>query len=87
MKHFLVGFGVGLTVGMLFAPKSGEDTREYLSDQASKGSDYLAQQGQQIRDSASDLVEKGRNILSDQKDRITNAAQGAAQSAQKAYQS
>jgi gas vesicle protein len=27
---FAVGLGVGAALGLLFAPKSGEDTREYL---------------------------------------------------------
>jgi gas vesicle protein len=33
---FLVGLGIGALVGILFAPKSGEDTREYLSSKAEK---------------------------------------------------
>jgi gas vesicle protein len=28
---FLVGMGIGALIGILFAPKSGEETREYLS--------------------------------------------------------
>ncbi len=87
MTNFLLGFGIGLTVGVLFAPKSGGETREYLGARASEGSDYLANQAQQLKESASGLVDKGRNILADQKDKLTNAAQGAAQGAEKAYQS
>ena len=37
---FLVGLGIGALVGLLFAPKSGEDTREYLSGKADEGRDY-----------------------------------------------
>lgn len=77
MSNFLLGFGIGLTVGVLFAPKAGSETRQLISEKASSGTDYLMRQGQQLRDSASDLVEKGRNILSEQRDRIANATQGA----------
>lgn len=83
MGNFLLGFGIGLTVGVLFAPKSGPETREYISNKASDSSDYIADQAQQLKNSASDLVDRGRNILSDQKDKISNAAQ----SATKSYQS
>ena len=35
MKGFLFGLGLGIGLGVLFAPMSGEDTRENLSDRAS----------------------------------------------------
>jgi len=31
VSYFLVGLGIGALVGILFAPKSGEETREYLA--------------------------------------------------------
>ena len=34
VSFFLVGLGIGALVGILFAPKSGEETREYLSSKA-----------------------------------------------------
>ncbi len=34
MKSFLVGLGVGVGLGLLFAPMSGEETRTNLSDRA-----------------------------------------------------
>ena len=35
VSYFLVGLGVGALMGVLFAPKSGEDTREYLAKRGS----------------------------------------------------
>src|SRR5437899_12434474 len=40
VSYFLVGLGVGALVGVLFAPKSGEETRRFLSDKADEGRDY-----------------------------------------------
>ena len=37
VTYFLVGLGVGALVGILFAPKSGEDTREYIVKKADEG--------------------------------------------------
>lgn len=34
MKSFLFGLGLGIGLGVLFAPMSGEDTRENLSERA-----------------------------------------------------
>jgi YtxH-like protein len=44
VTYFLVGLGVGALVGILFAPKSGEETRDFLAKKADEGKDY-AQQG------------------------------------------
>jgi gas vesicle protein len=52
VSYFLVGLGVGALVGVLFAPKSGEDTREYLAGKADEGKDYAARmwpRGRRIR--------------------------------------
>jgi gas vesicle protein len=70
MNSFLLGLGVGLTVGMLFAPKSGPETRDYISTKANEGTDYLLKQGQQLKDSASDLLERGKNIVTSQRDQV-----------------
>jgi gas vesicle protein len=34
MKNFLFGLGLGIGLGVLFAPMSGEETRNNLSDRA-----------------------------------------------------
>jgi len=49
MKSFLAGLGIGLGLGILFAPMSGEETRSNLSQRASD-----------LADSARDLVDQGR---------------------------
>jgi gas vesicle protein len=40
VSYFLAGLGIGALVGILFAPKSGEETREYLTSKADEGRDY-----------------------------------------------
>ena len=49
MKSFLAGLGIGIGLGVLFAPMSGEDTRDNISQRAGD-----------LADSARDLVEQGR---------------------------
>jgi len=72
MGNFLMGFGIGVTLGVLFAPKSGSETRQYLADKANDSSDYLMQQGQQLKNTASDLMDRGRDIVMNQKDKISD---------------
>lgn len=86
MGNFLLGFGIGVTVGVLFAPKSGSDTRQYLADRANESTDYLMQQGQQLKNTASDLLEKGRNVVMDQKEKMANMAGSFANQAKREYQ-
>lgn len=83
MSNFLLGLSIGLTIGVLFAPKAGNETRDLIANKASDGSDYLADQAEQLKNQASDLVEKGRNILADQRDKLSTAADRV----QKVYQS
>lgn len=49
MKSFWAGLGIGIGLGILFAPMSGEDTRNNLSQRASD-----------LADSARGLVDQGR---------------------------
>jgi gas vesicle protein len=43
---FAVGIAVGTALGMLLAPRSGEETRDYLTDTARSGVDGALAQGQ-----------------------------------------
>jgi gas vesicle protein len=70
---------VGIGLGMLFAPKSGADTRQLIKDKAGEGSDYLKQRGTGLRSSAEDLIAKGKEALSRQKDTIADAMEAGRQ--------
>ena len=73
ISYFLVGLGVGTLIGILFAPKSGEETREYLTDKAEEGRDYAQRKARELRERADDLVERGRDVVARQKDQVTSA--------------
>ncbi|HTW23822.1 MAG TPA: YtxH domain-containing protein [Candidatus Baltobacteraceae bacterium] len=73
VSFFLVGLGIGALVGILFAPKSGEETREYLSSKADEGRDYAQKKARELRERAEDLIERSKEIMARQKDAISNA--------------
>ena len=79
LSSFLMGLGVGVAVGILFAPKSGEETREMIKNKAGEGTDYLKQRGGEFRQTASDWVDKGREAVRSQRDSFSDAMQAGKQ--------
>jgi gas vesicle protein len=73
ITYFLVGLGIGALIGVLFAPSSGEETRQYLSQKADEGRDYAQRKAQELRERAEDLVERGKNVAVRQTETISAA--------------
>jgi gas vesicle protein len=68
-----VGLGVGALLGILFAPKSGEETREFLAKKAEEGREYAQRKARELRERAEDLIERGKEVATRQKDSLTAA--------------
>jgi gas vesicle protein len=79
LSSFLLGLGVGVGIGMLFAPKSGQETRELIKNKAGEGTDFLKQRGADIKQSAAEWVDKGKEALGRQKDNIAEAVEAGRQ--------
>jgi gas vesicle protein len=73
VSFFVVGLGVGAMLGILFAPKSGEETRDYLTSKADEGRDYAQRKARELRERAEDLLERSKEIMSKQKEAIASA--------------
>jgi gas vesicle protein len=76
---FLAGLGIGAAVGILYAPKSGEETRQQLRSAAEQGRDVVKERAQQARDQAGTWADKGRDYLNSQKDQIKTAYEAGRQ--------
>jgi gas vesicle protein len=70
---FLAGIGVGAVVGILYAPKSGEETREVLRAKAQEGTEKAKQQARRAKEQASEWADRGRDALNQQKDQFRSA--------------
>jgi gas vesicle protein len=79
LSAFLLGLGVGVGIGMLFAPKSGQETRELIKNKAGEGTDFLKQRGTDIKQTAAEWVDKGKEALGRQKDTIADAVEAGRQ--------
>src|SRR5437016_859886 len=73
VSYFLVGLGIGALVGLLFAPKSGEETRDYLAQKAEEGKEYAQRKARELRERAEDLVDRGKTVAVRQKDSLAAA--------------
>lgn len=73
VSFFLIGLGIGALVGILFAPKSGEETREFLSQKADEGRDYAQRKARELRERAEDLVERGKSVASRERESLSAA--------------
>jgi len=80
----LAGIGIGALVGVLYAPKSGRETREDIARGAREGSEYLRARTKQAaehvgtlvdkgKEQVGEYVERGRSLVGDQSNRVAAA--------------
>ena len=77
--YFFLGLGLGVALGVLFAPKSGEETREFLKDRADEGKDYLKRRSGELRDQAGEIIDRGKQAVTRQKDQLAAAVEAGKQ--------
>jgi gas vesicle protein len=70
---FLVGAVTGAAIALLFAPASGEETREYLGQKAREG-----------RARAREALERGRDVYQRQRDAVATAVERGREAFQQA---
>jgi gas vesicle protein len=75
VSYFLVGLGIGSLIGVLFAPKSGEETRDFLAKRADEGKDYAQRKARELRERADELIERSKDVASRKKDSISAAVE------------
>lgn len=70
---FVAGLGIGASLGILYAPSSGAETRQTLRSKAEEGRDLVRERTTRARQQANDWVERGRDVLNQQKDQFRAA--------------
>ena len=70
---FVAGAAVGAAVALLFAPATGDQTREYLGQRAREGRDRAAEAARQGRERATEAARQGREAFNRQRDNVTTA--------------
>ena len=81
---FLAGVGLGALVGVLYAPRSGSETRDQIRARAEEGRDYVRSRAKEARGQASEWVDRGRDVVNQQKDQFRAAYEAGRQAYQEA---
>ena len=82
--YFLAGAGMGAVLALLFAPKSGKETREliartaadgreYLNTKVNEGKQYVGDTSRKVGDDFSHFVDRSKDALVRQKEQISAA--------------
>ena len=73
MSFFFLGLGLGAALGVLFAPKSGTETRDFLMSKANEGADLAKRRAQDLKDQAAETVERGKTTVQRHKESLSAA--------------
>jgi len=82
--YFVAGAGIGAVLGLLFAPKSGRETRELIARTANESRDYLTSkvsEGRQLIDESkrkvsddfTSFLDRSKEAVTRQKEQLTAA--------------
>jgi gas vesicle protein len=76
---FLAGLGLGALAGVLYAPRSGSETREALRARAEEGREYVRSRSREAREQAAQWADRGRDVVNQQKDQFRAAYEAGRQ--------
>ena len=79
---FMAGMGIGAILALLFAPKSGKETRDFIAQKAEEGKDYMSAKGRELRKQAEETVEKAKDVVAKQKEQLSAALEAGKQAYQ-----
>src|SRR5438309_8765358 len=70
---FLAGLGCGALMGVLYAPRSGRETRDSLKNTAQEGREYIKTRGRDAKESMNEWVDRGKEVVGRSKEQINSA--------------
>jgi gas vesicle protein len=90
LPYFICGLGIGAALGILYAPRSGEETREELRNRANEGREYVRQRTGEGREYGRERAgesreflkkrsEEGREYVRERSTELKQKAEGAVQ--------
>jgi gas vesicle protein len=82
---FAVGISVGVALGIIFAPSSGEETREYLLTGAKDAFNKAAKSTQEFQRRAQDTIDDVRGRAQSKIDEARDYVQDAAEEGKKIF--
>jgi gas vesicle protein len=79
LSYFFLGLGLGVVAGVLFAPKSGAETRDFLVSKANEGAELAKRRAEEMREAALETYERGVNTVQRTKENLASAVEAGRQ--------
>ena len=76
---FLAGAGIGAILALLFAPKTGQETRDYITQRAGESRNRVTEKSKEYRERAEGYVDKARDSVNKQKEQLSAALEAGKQ--------
>lgn len=76
---FLAGLGFGALLGVLYAPRSGRETRQAIRNTAQEGKEFIKKQGREARETMGEWVDRGKEAFNRQKEQFSSAYEAGRQ--------
>ena len=80
LSYFFLGIGLGVVAGVLFAPKSGAETRDFLVSKANEGADLAKRRAEEVREAAAETYDRGVSSVQRHKENLAAAVEAGRQS-------
>jgi len=82
--YFLAGTGIGAALALLFAPKTGQqtrdiiaqranDSRDFISSKVNEGRQFFEEKGRKVTDDFGSFLDKSKDAVQRQKEQLTAA--------------
>jgi gas vesicle protein len=79
LSYFLVGGGIGAVIALLFAPRSGRETRDIIAQRAAESRERVLTTSRNVGDKVSTYIEKGKEVVSTQREQMAAAIEAGKQ--------
>ncbi|MDD5544650.1 MAG: YtxH domain-containing protein [Acidobacteriia bacterium] len=79
LLYFVIGGGVGAIIALLFAPRSGKETRELIAHKAVEGKEYLTSAARNVQEKASGVLDQTKESLTQKRSQISAAIEAGKQ--------
>ncbi|HLJ85208.1 MAG TPA: YtxH domain-containing protein [Candidatus Angelobacter sp.] len=76
---FLAGLGFGALLGVLYAPRSGRETRAAIRNSAEEGGEYLKSRGREAKETMDQWVQRGQEVVNRGKEQFGSAFEAGRQ--------
>ena len=73
LTYFLIGGGIGAILALIFAPRTGEETREIISKKTSDSREKLSLATRKASNKVLDYIDKSKELIDNQKSQISSA--------------